>query len=116
MFSIHGMMIIPTDSQLQVGTPSGSSTGKFLNFKAVTQGKPTGNAATYQYWDMAMWVPDNKVDHWKDQLQPGHIFFVEYGIVTTYPVQDGKYHNTKVRLDHNKLKRLLKPMWVKDEE
>jgi len=114
MWAIHGMMAIPGDPQVQVSSPTGTNKGKFINFKAVTEGRKQGQDATYQYWHCAMWVPEDKVDYWVDQLKPGHVFIIEHAYCTSYPVQDGKYHNTLVRLEHQKVKRLQKAMWAKE--
>ena len=113
MWAITGMMVIPGDPQLKISAPSNSSKGQFFNFKAVTQGRNVGDNAQWQHWDVAMWVPDDKVDMWKEDIKPSHVFLVEHSYVTSYPVQDGKYHNTKIRLEQSKVKRLHTPMWVK---
>jgi len=112
MFSITGMFAIPRDPHVEV---SAVSTGSYINFKAVTQAKNKGDKAVWHHWDVALWVPDDKVEYWKDQLVSGNVFIVEHASVTTYPVQDGKYHNTKIRLEHNKVKRLTTPMWAESK-
>jgi hypothetical protein len=111
MWSISGLLAIPKDPQVSVAT---TDTGVYLNFKGVTQGRSTGENANYQYWDCAIWVPENKKDEWKEKLKPGNVFYVEHASATSYPVADGKYNNTKIRLNHDKLKLLKKPAWIKD--
>jgi hypothetical protein len=111
MWSISGMMIIPSDPQLTV-TPSNK--GVFLNFKAVTQGKNTdGDSAVYQYWDCSLWVLAALEEEWKTKIAPGNVFYVEHANATSYPILEGKYHNTKIRLSQDKLKLLTKPLWFK---
>jgi len=112
MLAVHGIIAIPRDSALQIS--NSNNRGYFMNFKVVSQGRSTGDSAVWQYWDASMWVPEDKIEHWKTQVRPGNIFLIEHSTVTTYPVQEGKYHNTKLKLEHSKIKKLDKPMWTKD--
>lgn len=115
MWCLHGMMAIPRDPQLKVSSPSGGTTkGRYLNFKAVTQGWSQGEEANYQYWEVSMWVPEGKVKEWEEALVPGNVFYVEHSYVISQPTPDGKYHNARIRLEYSRVKRLQKAMWAKE--
>lgn len=117
-WAIHGMMVIPSDPQLQIIplTKEGAN-GCFFNFRATTQGKKNGDGvAEYQYWDCSLYAPTpSQVEQWKRDIQPGSIFYVEGGIAESIPILEGKYHKTKIRLDLYKTKRLITPLWVEQK-
>jgi hypothetical protein len=113
MLHIHGLIAIPSDPKISIVKPE-SSSGFFINFQAVTQGKTVDNKAEYQYWTCMVWVPEQDIDKWeKEYLQPGNVLYIEYASALSIPIMDGKYHNTKIKLDHGKTKKLSTAMWIK---
>lgn len=114
MFTISGILAIPSDPQLNIVKPE-SSSGFFFNFKAVTQGKVVNDTPDFHRWDVMVWVPEVEKDKWEnDYIKPGSILFIEYGQALSIASQDGKYHHTKIKLEHSKVKKLIKPLWIKE--
>lgn len=110
--NINGLLAIPKDPKVNVVKPD-SSTGFFINFQGATQGRTVDGKAEYHYWTCMVWVPEQELSKWEDDyLQPGNVLYIEYATAISLPVMDGKYHNTKIKLDHSKTKKLSKPMWI----
>lgn len=112
MLHINGLLAIPSDPKISIVKPE-SSSGFFINFQGVTQGKTIDGKADYHYWNCMVWVPETDIDKWeKDYIQPGNVLYIEHASAISLPVMDGKYHNVKIKLDHNKTKKLAKPLWT----
>ena len=111
---IHGMMVIPSDPKLQVVDANG---GAWFNFVATTQGRKgkDQDGPKWEYWECSMFVPSAMRDKWDDRITPGQVFQVEFAEATSYPIMDGKYHKTKIKLDIYRVKHLARPMWAKTE-
>jgi hypothetical protein len=111
--NVSGMIVIPQEPKLEIVKPE-SGSGYFLNFQAVTQGKAKTQKVEYQYWNCSVWIPDIELPKWEENLVSGQVFYVEHATAISIPVMDGKYHNVKIKLDHNFIKKLTKPLWQKD--
>lgn len=111
MLHINGLMAIPADPKISIVKPE-SSSGFFINFQGVSQGKSVDNKPDYHYWTCMVWVPEQEVEKWEnDYLQPGNVLYIEHATALSLPILDGKYHNTKIKLDHNKTKKLTRALW-----
>ena len=113
MWAANGIIAIPSDPQIKKTQPTTSNKGRYINFKCVTEGQKRGEDANYQHWNASMWVPEDQVAYWEEQLTPGSVFHVGHAYLTSFPILEGKYHNTVVRIDYNKIKKFEQPMWAK---
>ncbi len=111
---INGLLAIPAEPNLKINKPE-SSSGYFLSFTGVTQGKLSrqGEVVSH-YWNCSMWIPEEELSKWEDFMVPGNIVYVEAATAISESSKDGRFHNTKLKLDHHKTKRLKKPLWVED--
>lgn len=113
MWAANGIIAIPKDPQLKKTSPTSGGKGRYLNFKAVTEGQKKGEEANYQRWSVSMWVPEDQIAYWEEQLSPGNVFYVEHAFISSFPTPDGKYHNTAVRVDYNKVRKFEQAAWAK---
>ncbi len=114
-FSINGLMVIPSEPKKQI-TKSESNTGYFMNFIATTQGKSFKGNPDFQYWNCLIWLPDDLIQKWDEEIAiPSRVLYIEHAVAISVPVLDGKYHQTKIKLDFNKTKVLGTPLWIKEE-
>lgn len=112
MLSITGLLAIPQEPKVNIVKPE-SSSGFFINFQGVSPGKSNNGQTEYHYWNCMVWVPEDELEKWeKTYLIPGSILFLEHATAISIPTQDGKYFNFKVKLDHHKTKKLVKPVWI----
>lgn len=114
-FHISGLLAIPSEPQV---TPHklDSGSGFFINFRGTTQGKTVDGKPDYQYWFCTVFVSSQFIEKWMEEyLIPGNVLYIESGEVVSTPTPDGKYHNTKIKLDQYKTKLLAVPMWAKQE-
>lgn len=115
MFQIHGLLVIPEEPKLSVVSPD-SSSGFFINFTAVTQERVVNGEAKFNHWDCSVYLPSEaKKNEWlNDFIVPGTILLLENATAISVPILDGKYHNTKIKLDHYKTKKLVQPLWLSE--
>lgn len=113
-FHIAGLLAIPGEPQVQtVKLESGS--GFFINFRGTTQGRTVEGKPNYQYWSCTVFVSADQVEKWiEEYLLPGNVLYIESAEAISFPTQDGKYHNTKIKLDQYKTKKLAVPMWAQE--
>ena len=113
-FHISGLLAIPSEPGVTTHELANKA-GFFINFKGTTQGKTVDNKPDYQYWYCTVFVSNQSVEKWMEEyLIPGNVLYIESGEVLSQPTADGKYHNTKIKLDQYKTKLLAVPMWIKE--
>lgn len=114
MLSISGLIAIPSDPQVQTIQ---SHQGYFINFRATSQGRAGQDGPSYHYWNCSVWVTEEQKNKWLEEyIKPGNVLYIEYGQVHSTPTQDGKYQFVKVKLEHNKTRKLSVPLWYKEED
>ncbi len=114
MLNVHGLVVIPKDSQLQISESQGGAC--YLNFKACSEGREVSGKPNISYWDCNMYVPAAKKDEWVDAIQPSSVLFVEHGTVELVTLPNLKIPLTRVRLDSNRVKQMSVPLWAKKDK
>jgi hypothetical protein len=111
MLNVTGIIALPSEPKVSVVKPENNS-GFFINFTAVSQGK----TEDYHYWECSVWLPNQEtVTKWQeDYLVSGNVLYIESATLLSTPVLDGKYHHTKIKLDHYKTKKLVKALWAQE--
>src|SRR5688500_13409500 len=113
MFTITGLLAIPSDPQKQIVESNG---GYFVNFKGTTQGRTVEGKPEYHYWNCSVWVNKEQLEKWEnDYLSPGNVLYIETAHAQSFATQDGKHHFTKIKLEHYKTKKLSVPLWYSGE-
>lgn len=114
MLIFSGMLALPKDPQLK-WTESTKGDASFVDFLVVSQGLGKTNNPEWQQWECNMFVPADRMEFWKARLQPRNVLYVEYGQAISYPILDGKYHKTRLKLDQHRTKLLEVPLWASNK-
>lgn len=111
MLNVTGIIAIPSEPKVNVVKPENTS-GFFINFTAVSQGKQD----EWHYWECSVWIPNQEtLDKWQnDYLISGNVLYIESATLLSLSVSDGKYHHTKIKLDHFKTKKLVVALWAQE--
>lgn len=95
--SVTGFVTIPKDHQLKdiaVGK------GVYLDFYVAFPGKDNNGNPLFHRYRANMWVPEDTVQNWREQIAPGSVFYIHGGFWSAVEKEGIKYPMNQLKLNH----------------
>jgi hypothetical protein len=101
MLRVNGLIALPIDLQIKDSPTNG---GHLFFFTAITKDPRDSNS--FHLYPIKLWVTHKEVDTWKERLQPGRIFEIEFGYLSMKQTIGGRRFSNVIEIIGNNLKPL----------